>query len=77
MRAGAWRWPGEAAEVAEDILNLVFLQLAEFRELWEDDDGVAVRPAAPWRHRFTIKMWLDFNSILHKSLLTDVQKGRR
>lgn len=40
--------PGDAGEVAEDILDLLLLQLAESWELREDDDGAAVHPAAPW-----------------------------
>ena len=42
--------PGDASEVAEDTLDLLVPQLAELRELWEDDDRVAVHAAAPWRH---------------------------
>lgn len=43
--------PGYAGEVAEHILELLLLQITEVRILWEDDDGAAVCPAAPWRHR--------------------------
>lgn len=43
--------PGYAGEVAEHILELLLLQITEVWILWEDDDGAAVCPAAPWRHR--------------------------
>ncbi len=48
-----WCPPGDTGEVAEDILDLLLLQLLESREFWEDDDGAAVHPAAPWRYRGT------------------------
>lgn len=43
--------PGDASEVAQHILELLFGQLAELWELWEEDDGMATDPAGPLRHR--------------------------
>lgn len=39
--------PGDTGEVAQYILDLVFMQLIKFWEFWKDDDRIAVYPTAP------------------------------
>ncbi len=44
--------PGNASQVCQHIVKLLFLQLTKRRVLWENNDGAAILSSATWKYRF-------------------------